>query len=235
MRPHDVNYATYVPESGISGWSSEPPHPIRGQLLTRASDLFSPSDDSEDEYDLIALMDDEKNNNHNEFPTDDSSILSGGHSQLMKIPRSSQFYTTVKPSKVLEKIHHIMEECIKQETVTPIGIISKCIAHHKAYAMEIWSREYQDKFACKINVFMMVSKLRSPDDKTQSEHLYHILDEGKLSEPQQFLVEFVRGPSKIFEFRKFYQWIRSKLIQIVNKDYKMYELGQAHLHISGNA
>jgi hypothetical protein len=48
--------------------------------------------------------------------------------------------------------------------------------------------------------------------------------------PQQqqlFLVEFVRGQLEIFAFKRFYQWVRLKLSELVKRDYAVNFFDQA--------
>jgi hypothetical protein len=43
---------------------------------------------------------------------------------------------------------------------------------------------------------------------------------------QLFLAEFVRGQLEIFAFKRFYQWVRQRLSQLVKRDYAFKLLDQ---------
>ena len=46
--------------------------------------------------------------------------------------------------------------------------------------------------------------------------------------PQQlFLAEFVRAQLEIFAFKRFYQWVRQRLSELVKKDYAIHLFDQA--------
>jgi hypothetical protein len=44
-------------------------------------------------------------------------------------------------------------------------------------------------------------------------------------QPTLFLVEFIRGQLEIFAFKRFYQWVRQRLSELVKRDYafKLFE------------
>jgi hypothetical protein len=58
--------------------------------------------------------------------------------------------------------------------------------------------------------------------------LQHQQQQQSQSQPQQlYLVEFIRGQLEIFAFKRFYQWVRHRLSELVKRDYSIRLFEQA--------
>eukprot|EP01038_Epipyxis_sp_PR26KG_P012798 gene12798-17158_t len=160
------------------------------------------------------------------------------------VKRSSRFITAVPAVEVLEKVERILEQVRYDRTVTPIGIIGKVELNWERFRLEVWgSGDTVGPALCALQLYQIpadsgynnptTSNPGSPD-RFSSHFMSHFgspTGSGMymgMQQPQQlYLVEFVRGQLEIFAFKRFYQWVRQSLSELVKKDYSIKLFDQA--------
>lgn len=80
--------------------------------------------------------------------------------------------------------------------------------------MEVWGLDTQGPALCALHVYLMPP---AAGQRTATECQHDV--DSALSDRQMFLVEFVRGQLEIFGFKRFYQWVRLRLSELVQQDY----------------
>lgn len=141
------------------------------------------------------------------------------------VKRSTRFITAVPPQEVLDKIESILEDVKFQRTVTPIGFIGKVELNWDRYCLEVWGLETHGPPLCALYIYQMPP---SSQHNTSDILLSSSYSAGpSFGEGQMHLVEFVRGQLEIFAFKRFYQWVRQKLCELVKRDYALKFFDQA--------
>ncbi|CAE7544780.1 unnamed protein product, partial [Symbiodinium microadriaticum] len=148
------------------------------------------------------------------------------------VKRSTRFITSVPAAEVLEKVESILEQCRVHRTSSPIGLIGRVEVHWESYHLDVWGVHEAgagNPPLCSLHLYQLpsstppispardilgdVSLGSSPNMLGSSFGLAPSL-------PQQlYLVEFVRGQLEIFQFKRFYEWVRQKVSELVKRDY----------------
>lgn len=159
------------------------------------------------------------------------------------VKRSTRFITAVPASDVLSKVEAILNKVKCDRAETPIGLIGKVELNWDLYRLEVWGSDVHGPALVSLQLYQMPfnsSVTASPDRSG----LFSNADSpsiGSLSSsyramdmnmpgyiPQQlYLAEFVRAQLEIFAFKRFYQWVRQKLSELVKKDYAINLFEQA--------
>lgn len=153
------------------------------------------------------------------------------------VKRSTRFFTTVLATEVLDKVEHVLEECMDRKTATPIGIVTRIEVLRSVFRINVWSdHQIMDSsapFLCAVQLYEIsgtmppaamspshqpVPTFLSGDSKSDGIVSSPAAGRGSAHQPL-FLVEFVRGQLDIFTFKKFYRWMRARVTQLVKKDY----------------
>jgi hypothetical protein len=129
------------------------------------------------------------------------------------VKRSTRFITSVPAAVVLDKVESILETMRFQRMATPIGFIGKVVLDWERYSIEVWGLDTQGPALCALHIFRMPVK----DAATTNSSSSGLSEE--LNGRQMYLVEFVRGQLEIFAFKRFYQWVRQRLSELVQQDY----------------
>jgi len=113
-------------------------------------------------------------------------------------------------------------------------VIDRIEVLHAVHRIHIWSAEQDSKsapFLCAIQLYEVTGSVHnSPrklstkiklvgDVNLKGEVECEPIDSYSAERNSMILVEFVRGQLNIFTFKKFYRWIRSRVVQLVKKDY----------------
>jgi hypothetical protein len=101
--------------------------------------------------------------------------------------------------------------------VTAIGVIGRVELTWDSYRIEVWSNEVNSPPIMALQLYQMPghSVLNSPGRQTT-----HTMIKRE-STSELFLVEFIRGQLDIFAFKRFYQWVRKEVEELVKKDYSL--------------
>lgn len=145
------------------------------------------------------------------------------------VKRSTRFITSVPASEVLETVGCILEQCRIHKTESPVGIIGHVEVSWDRYTLQVWGAD-----------------AHSSSPALCSLHLYQLPQSqcavGSPIRPggvgtQLFLVEFVRGQLEIFAFKRFYEWIRQKVTELVKRDYafNLFDQGGSPIQTPGIA
>ena len=153
------------------------------------------------------------------------------------VKRSTRFITAVPPTDVLDKIETILEDVKFQRTVTPIGFIGKVELNWDRFCLEVWGLETHGPALCAIYIYQIPPHQNNDIVPGSLAHTIHGNGNvntsvgggtGSFGDGQTMhLVEFVRGQLEIFAFKRFYQWVRQKLCELVKRDYALKFFDQA--------
>lgn len=150
------------------------------------------------------------------------------------VKRSTRFFTNVLASEVLNKVEQVLEDCMDRKTNTPIGIVTRIEVLRSIFRINVWSdhqaMDSSAPFLCAVQLFEISGpiptaaaspSLRPPPTFLSSDSKSDAIDSPSTTDPHKplFLVEFVRGQLDIFTFKKFYRWMRTRVTQLVKKDY----------------
>ena len=134
------------------------------------------------------------------------------------VKRSTRFITAVPAAEVLEKVERVLEECKFQKVLTPIGVIGKIELQWQSFRLEVWGADVNGPPLCALQLYQMSADVASTP--TSPSHLLEMHNDGGGMLPRQlFLVEFVRGQLEIFAHKRFYQWVRTQISELVKRDY----------------
>lgn len=145
------------------------------------------------------------------------------------VKRSTRFITSVPAGEVLETVESILEQCRMHRTSSPIGLIGRVELHWESYRLDVWGVHDLSPTSpplCTLHLYQLpnstppVSPAR--DMLGSSPALgasYGTRALGMQSQQQLYLVEFVRGQLEIFQFKRFYEWVRQKVSELVKRDY----------------
>jgi hypothetical protein len=158
------------------------------------------------------------------------------------VKRSTRFITAVPAADVLLKVEEILEASKANNTATPLGIIGRIELHWESFLLQVWGSDifgppqislqlYQIPQSSSVasspvvrsslTSFMSAASPRSSFGFGSFTGTDEGLYMGQSAAPQQlFLVEFIRGQLEIFAFKRFYQWLRGGLSELVKRDYE---------------
>lgn len=148
-----------------------------------------------------------------------SSQAPPSFSDLVK--RSTRFITSVPAYDVLQKLSYTLEGCCSNNTMTAIGVIGRVHLILDAYRIEVWGSDVNGPPIMALQVYQMPSNstgnnlLNSPGRSSS----HHAPLSRRESTSEHFLVEFIRGQLDIFAFKRFYQWCRQHVEDLVKKDF----------------
>ncbi len=161
------------------------------------------------------------------------------------VKKSTRFLTSVSASEVLEKIECVLLQCKDGHLVSPLGAIRKIELSWETYRLDIWGLDVAGSALCSIQLYRISTDSSSArrDVVSQSPFAYgSVFNSGhvasgspappspggaiSLSTAPQYLVEFVRGPIEIFLFKRFYDFVRQQVAELVKKDYSSNSLDQ---------
>lgn len=164
------------------------------------------------------------------------------------VKRSTRFITAVPAFEVLEKVESVLEQYLFDKVETPIGHICKIEVHRKIYRLEVWGPDTLGPPLCALQLYQLPpsvdasparymsstpsasesygtsgSSRKFPFNASDLDQLNYPLIQSQ--QPTLFLVEFIRGQLEIFAFKRFYQWVRQRLSELVKRDYafKLFE------------
>lgn len=161
------------------------------------------------------------------------------------VKRSTRFITAVPAFEVLEKVESVLEQYLFDKVETPIGHICKIEVHRKIYRLEVWGPDTLGPPLCALQLYQLPpsvdasparymsstpsasesygSSRKFPFSASDIDQLNYPLAQAQ--QPTLFLVEFIRGQLEIFAFKRFYQWVRQRLSELVKRDYafKLFE------------
>jgi serine/threonine protein kinase len=160
-----------------------------------------------------------------------------------RVKKSTRFITSVPAHDVLETVEGILQQCRIHKTVSPIGLIGRVEVHWDNYRLDVWGLGDSlpsSQPACSLHLYQLpASTPQSPAREFSllaSSPLPAVCSmQGAVAPPQGtsshvqsgggggggslYLVEFVRGQLEIFPFKRFYEWIRQRISELVKRDY----------------
>jgi hypothetical protein len=157
------------------------------------------------------------------------------------VKRSTRFITSVPAGEVLETVESILEQCRRQRTASPIGVIGRVELHWESYRLDVWGAEQTSDTApplCSLRLYQLPGGAQAGSTPGSPVRMHASASgsgagsgsgfssgssfssgsAGAGSAPL-FLVEFVRGQLEIFAFKRFYEWVRQRVSELVKRDY----------------
>lgn len=177
------------------------------------------------------------NNSANVSIVSDRQVLPPSFMDTVK--RSTRFITAVHAADVLSKVEAILNTVKSERIETPIGLIGKVELNWEQYRLDVWGQDVHGPALVALQLYQLplTSTSASPDRNVFASESPQI---GSLSSsyraadalasyiPQQlYLAEFVRAQLEIFAFKRFYQWVRQRLSELVKRDYACHVFDQA--------
>ena len=161
--------------------------------------------------------------------SESNSSSHSGRSQVQDPPafsdlvkRSTRFLTTVPADQVLLKVQGLLEECRFQKTQTPLGFIGKVEMRWDIFRLEVWGLDTTGPPLCSLQLYQMpqdTSIAASPEpSRGYMAGSFDANNAGGAPRPL-FLVEFIRDQLEIFAFKRFYQWVRQRVSELVKRDF----------------
>jgi hypothetical protein len=156
-----------------------------------------------------------------------------------RVKKSTRFITSVPAHDVLETVEGILQQCRAHKTMSPIGLIGRVEVHWDNYRLDVWG--LADSLpssppACSLHLYQLPAS--TPQSPARD---FSLLGSSPLPVCMQaaaspsygggmlaaagtgggalYLVEFVRGQLEIFPFKRFYEWIRQRISELVKRDY----------------
>jgi hypothetical protein len=143
------------------------------------------------------------------------------------VKRSTRFITAVAAAEVFQKLECVLIECKEGRLSGPVGVISRIESSYEHYSLEIWGAEPSGPPICTIRIFRMPSEGSGVSGPS---NVFGMSPGGAFSSaaatPSMYLVEFVRGQIEIFAFKRFYDWVRQQVGELVKRDYGTSSLDQ---------
>lgn len=136
------------------------------------------------------------------------------------VKKSTRFTTAVPADKVLSTVESILRDVQLRKLETPIGIINKIEVNWDNYRLDVWGPDSSGPSICSLQLYQIPYSGGSFQEKVLPFTVNKDI-------PTLHLVEFVRGQIEIFDFKKFYQWIRLKISELVSRDYSLGVFDQA--------
>lgn len=143
------------------------------------------------------------------------------------VKRSTRFVTAVPAADVLEFVESLLEDCRLAKTSTPLGVIGKVVLHLELYRLEVWGVDDMGPSLCALQLYQMFDHSGPTYASSPSRMLHDGIAGVVPSSQNQYMVEFVRGQVDIFVFKRFYQWVRLLLSELVKRDYSLKLFDQA--------
>mmetsp|Transcript_19695 Transcript_19695/g.43914 ORF Transcript_19695/g.43914 Transcript_19695/m.43914 type:complete len:942 (-) Transcript_19695:436-3261(-) len=162
------------------------------------------------------------------------------------VKRNTRFITAVPAAEVLIKVEAILDTVRCERTATPIGLIGRVELNWELYRLEVWGPDTHGPALCALQLYQMPCGHSQPPTPDRPSGTPSPINAGCIaSSPgiggrgsgsrsgsgsgqglsgtvrtqQLFLVEFVRAGLEIFKFKRFYQWVRQRLSELVKRDY----------------
>jgi hypothetical protein len=143
------------------------------------------------------------------------------------VKRSTRFITAVAAAEVFQKLECVLIECKGGRLTSPVGVISRIELSYEHYTLEIWGADPSGPPICTIRIFRMPSE---GSGASVPSNVFGMSPGGAFpsgaSTPSMYLVEFVRGQIEIFAFKRFYDWVRQQVGELVKRDYGTSSLDQ---------
>lgn len=205
-------------------------HPVRDLIVTSPEDA-----DDDDTHSPAAALHGQQGVQTNQLFRQDST---GSEARMIpsfndRVKRSTRFITSVPADQVLSKIEEILHEVSRHRIETPVGYISKVDLNWEHFRLEVFGQDIQGLPICALQLYQIPTNLTSvacsPNDYIYSPSQSYgswMMNQQQQQTPQ-FMVEFIRGQLEIFAFKRFYQWVRMRLSELVKKDYAMSFFDQA--------
>jgi serine/threonine protein kinase len=147
------------------------------------------------------------------------------------VKRSTRFITSVPAAEVLETVDSILEQCRTHRTSSPIGLIGRVELHWESYRLDVWGVHDIGPSSpplCSLHLYQLPSS--TPPVSPSRDMLGLASSPANMGssfgtgrgvgvQQQLYLVEFVRGQLEIFQFKRFYEWVRQKVSELVKRDY----------------
>ena len=154
------------------------------------------------------------------------------------VKRSTRFITALPAAEVLDKIEHILEQYRFQRFQTPIGLIGKTQLCWENFRLEVWGLDTSGQPLCALQLYELppeaaaslavnIPSTHSSPNRRPSHSSSPISMTGGMPQQPLYLVEFIRGQIEIFAFKRFYQWVRQNVSELVKRDYKFQLLDAA--------
>lgn len=200
-------------QSAPVAWGSPLPPQFSWQQLvneSRPADLFTELVEEEDVAPVTPAL---------------SKLRSRAPSFHDNVKRSTRFVTSVAAIEVFAKIEEVLNQCKQGILVSPVGIIGKVGISNESYRLEVWGMDTTAPALCSIRLYSLnpssVASLGLTVDGSGSVAPSPVpASPVAASSPAGlFLVEFVRGTLSIFSFKRFYDWLRQHVAELVKRDY----------------
>lgn len=177
---------------------------------------------NEDEADMDSSFD--EGNREHLVPTNSTRVNGSNYPPSFNdmVKRSTRFITAVPAQEVLRTIEAILEDVREHRYETPVGIISKYSINWDEYRLEVWGSDSHGTAICALQLYQI------PSTMSTSKVLQHCTSGATMNVSSLILVEFIRGQLEIFAFKRFYQWVRLKLSEIVKGDYAISLFDQSY-------
>lgn len=150
------------------------------------------------------------------------------------VKRSTRFITSVPSTSVLETVESILNDCRINKVMSPMGMIGKVELHWESYSLDVWGIDTTGPPLCSLHIYQL-PKSTPPSPAS------HLPYDALVPQTNLYLVDFVRGQVEIFVFKRFYEWVRQKVNELVKRDYTFRLFDQAGspmyvsmLHSNGN-
>lgn len=143
------------------------------------------------------------------------------------VKRSTRFVTSVSASEVLEKIERVLNQCKQGVVLSPVGSIRKVDISYESYRLEVWGHDTSGQMLCSIQLYSLSPSAAesmgipapSPSEGSGVVAPSSVSAASPSPGGGLFLVEFVRGSLDIFAFKRFYDWLRQNVAELVKRDY----------------
>jgi len=141
------------------------------------------------------------------------------------VKRSTRFLTMVPAVDVLIKVERLLEECKASRLQTPVGFIGKVMVNWDNFHLDVWGHDTLGPPMCALQLYQLpadtniISASPSPNVFIASSFDGRDSLAGQPVSRPVFLVEFIRGELEIFIFKRFYQWVREKISEVVKRDW----------------
>ena len=137
------------------------------------------------------------------------------------VKRSTRFITSVPSTKVLETVENILNDCKINKIMSPMGMIGKVELHWESCSLDVWGQDTSGPTLCSLHIYQL------PKSTPPSPAAHMPYDTSSTTQANLYLVDFVRGQVEIFVFKRFYEWVRQKVNELVKRDYTFRLFDQA--------
>jgi len=142
------------------------------------------------------------------------------------VKRSTRFLTSVPAADVLNKVEGLLRNCQTGRTETPVGYIGKVVVNWDIFRLEVWGEDVSGPPLSALQMYLMPSDTAMTLNIAASPSPHSALSSsygagsGQAITRSIFMVEFIRGELEIFIFKRFYQWAREKISELVKRDWE---------------